>query len=69
LADFFLSFNVSQQLKEKGLLEDMHVYGDAWANDPEEVELSNPEFGDLQSVIGKVRHCLDNMHVDQVVCS
>lgn len=47
----------------------MHVYGDAWANDPEEVELSNPEFGDLQSVIGKVRHCLDNMHVDQMVCS
>ncbi|KAH8970470.1 hypothetical protein BDL97_02G089700 [Sphagnum fallax] len=43
-----------EKLKEKGLLEDMHVYGDAWANDPEEVELSNPEFGDLQSVIGKL---------------
>lgn len=42
-----------QQLLEKGLLEDMHVYGDAH-DESSGSELTSNEFGELESVVGKV---------------
>jgi len=44
----------SQQLEEKGLLEDMSVYQDMGSDDSLASESPANEFGQLEGVVGKV---------------
>lgn len=45
---------MSQQLEEKGLLEDMSVYQDMGSIDSRASESPANEFGQLEGVVGKV---------------